>query len=71
MMSGPRDPKNVMRYDHGRENLDLTAVNFIVYEEPGGVNGIHLTRTTAEHARPYGGVVAQFARASVHQRLPP
>ena len=22
MMSGHRDPKTVMRYDHGRENLD-------------------------------------------------
>ena len=34
MMSGHRDPKTVMRYDHGRENLDLNAVNFIVYEKP-------------------------------------
>ena len=25
MMSGHRDPKNVMRYDHGRENLELNA----------------------------------------------
>ena len=28
-----RDPKTVMRYDHGRENLDQNAVNFLVYDE--------------------------------------
>ena len=33
MMSKHRDPKTVMRYDHGRENLDQNAVNFISYEE--------------------------------------
>lgn len=33
MMSGHKDPKTVMRYDHGRENLDLNAVNFLQYEE--------------------------------------
>jgi integrase/recombinase XerD len=33
MMSGHRDPKTVMRYDHGRENLDQNAVNFITYED--------------------------------------
>lgn len=33
MMSGHRDPKTVMRYDHGRENLDLNAVNFLNYDE--------------------------------------
>jgi integrase/recombinase XerD len=32
MMSGHRDPKTVMRYDHGRENLDRNAVNFIDYD---------------------------------------
>nr|MBA2341035.1 tyrosine-type recombinase/integrase [Pyrinomonadaceae bacterium] len=32
MMSGHRDPKTVMRYDHGRENLDQNAVNFISYD---------------------------------------
>ena len=31
MMSGHRDPKTVMRYDHGRENLDHNAVNFLDY----------------------------------------
>ncbi|MFL6275133.1 MAG: tyrosine-type recombinase/integrase [Blastocatellia bacterium] len=31
MMSGHRDPKMVMRYDHHRENLDLNAVNFLDY----------------------------------------
>jgi site-specific recombinase XerD len=35
MMSKHRDPKTVMRYDHGRENLDLNAVNFLRYEEEG------------------------------------
>lgn len=34
MMSGHRDPKTVMRYDHGRENLEQNAVNFIDYSEP-------------------------------------
>ena len=33
MMSGHRDPKTVMRYDHGRENLDQNAVNFLDYAE--------------------------------------
>ena len=33
MMSGHKDPKTVMRYDHGRENLDLNAVNFLKYDE--------------------------------------
>jgi hypothetical protein len=32
MMSGHRDPKTVMRYDHGRENLDLNAVNYLNYD---------------------------------------
>lgn len=32
MMSGHRDPKTVQKYDHGRENLDRNAVNFIDYE---------------------------------------
>ncbi len=33
MMSKHKDPKTVMRYDHGRENLDQNAVNFLRYEE--------------------------------------
>ncbi len=33
MMSKHRDPKTVMRYDHGRENLDHNAVNFLGYDE--------------------------------------
>jgi integrase/recombinase XerD len=33
MMSKHRDPKTVMRYDHGRENLDQNAVNFLEYYE--------------------------------------
>ena len=32
MMSGHRDPKTVMRYDHHRENLDQNAVNHLKYE---------------------------------------
>jgi hypothetical protein len=28
MMSKHKDPKTVMRYDHGRENLEQNAVNF-------------------------------------------
>jgi integrase/recombinase XerD len=31
MMSGHKDPKTVMKYDHGRENLDQNAVNFLKY----------------------------------------
>jgi integrase len=31
MMSGHNDPKTVMRFDHGRENLDQNAVNFLNY----------------------------------------
>lgn len=33
MMSKHKDPKTVMRYDHGRENLEQNAVNFLKYEE--------------------------------------
>jgi integrase/recombinase XerD len=33
MMSGHKDPKTVMRYDHHRENLDRSAVNFLSYVE--------------------------------------
>jgi site-specific recombinase XerD len=33
MMSGHKDPKTVMRYDHARENLDQNAVNFLKYDE--------------------------------------
>jgi len=32
MMLGHKDLKTVMRYDHGRENLDQNAVNFLNYE---------------------------------------
>jgi hypothetical protein len=35
MMSKHKDPKTVMRYDHGRENLYHNAVNFLQYEEEG------------------------------------
>ncbi|MDQ3802434.1 MAG: hypothetical protein M3416_01040 [Acidobacteriota bacterium] len=33
MMSKHEDPKTVMRYDHGRENLEQNAVNFLAYDE--------------------------------------
>ena len=33
MMTGHKDPKTVMRYDHGRENLEQNAVNFLSYDE--------------------------------------
>jgi integrase/recombinase XerD len=33
MMTKHKDPKTVMRYDHGRENLDQNAVNFLQYED--------------------------------------
>jgi integrase/recombinase XerD len=32
MMSGHKDPKTVMRYDHHRENLDQNAVNHLNYD---------------------------------------
>ena len=32
MMTKHKDPKTVMRYDHGRENLDQNAVNFLRYD---------------------------------------
>jgi hypothetical protein len=32
-MSKHRDPKTVMRYDHGWENLEQNAVNFLGYDE--------------------------------------
>jgi integrase len=35
MMSKHRDPKTVMRYDHGRENMEQNAVNFLGYDEEG------------------------------------
>jgi hypothetical protein len=33
MMSGNRDPKTVMKYDLGKQNLDLNVVNFLNYNE--------------------------------------
>jgi len=33
MMSKHREPKTVMRYDYGRENLNQNAVNFLGYDE--------------------------------------
>ncbi len=33
MMSKHRDPKTGIRHDHGRENLDQNAVNFLGYDE--------------------------------------
>jgi integrase/recombinase XerD len=33
MMSKHKDPKTVMRYDHGRENMEQNAVNFLAYED--------------------------------------
>jgi integrase/recombinase XerD len=33
MMSKHKDPKTVMRYDRGRENLERSAVNFLIYDE--------------------------------------
>ena len=32
-MSKHRDPKTVMRYDHGRENWEQNAVNLLGYNE--------------------------------------
>jgi integrase/recombinase XerD len=34
MMSGHKDPKTVMKYDLGKQNLDLNAVNFLDYLLP-------------------------------------
>jgi hypothetical protein len=33
MISKHKDPRTVMRYEHGRENLEQNAVNFLGYEE--------------------------------------
>ncbi len=33
MMSGHKEPKTVMKYDHGRENMELNAANFLQYDE--------------------------------------
>lgn len=33
MMSIHKDPKTVTRYDHGRDNLDQNAVNFLDYDD--------------------------------------
>ncbi|MDQ1558691.1 MAG: integrase/recombinase XerD, partial [Pyrinomonadaceae bacterium] len=33
MMSKHKDPKTVMRYDHGRENMEQNAVNFLDYSD--------------------------------------
>jgi len=32
-MSRHRDPKTVRKYDHHREDLDQSAVNFLSYDE--------------------------------------
>ena len=33
MMSKHKDPKTEMRYDHGRENMEQNAVNFLGYDK--------------------------------------
>ncbi len=33
MVTKHKDPKTVMRYDRGRENLDKNPVNFFTYDE--------------------------------------
>ena len=33
MMTGHKDPKTVMRYDHHRENLEQNAINFLDYND--------------------------------------
>ena len=33
MMSKHKDPKTVMRYARGQENLDQSAVDFLDYDE--------------------------------------
>lgn len=35
MRSKHKDPKTVMRYDHGRENLEQSSANSLRYEEEG------------------------------------
>lgn len=32
-MPNRRDPRAVLRYDHGPENLDLNADNFLGYDD--------------------------------------
>jgi integrase/recombinase XerD len=39
MMTKHKDPKTVMRYDHGRENLDQNAVNFLKYKDEADSSG--------------------------------
>lgn len=38
MMSKHRDPKTVVRYDRGRENLEQNAVNFL--RDTDGLQGM-------------------------------
>jgi integrase len=33
MMTKQKDPKTVMSYNHGRENLDRNAINFLQYKD--------------------------------------
>ena len=42
MMSKHRNPKTIMRYDHGRENMELSAVNFLGYEEEVEFGNLHI-----------------------------
>lgn len=37
MMSGHRDPKTVLRYDHNRKNVELNAINLLLYEDESKV----------------------------------
>lgn len=48
MMSGHRDPKTVMRYDHGRDNLDQNAVNFLSYDDPSETAASAQTTTSSQ-----------------------
>jgi hypothetical protein len=35
-MSGHRDPRTVMRYDHNRFDLEQNAINYLHYTVPEG-----------------------------------
>lgn len=51
MMSGHQDPKTVMRYDHGRENLDQNTVDFSI------------TRTELQESPPHARQLADSRRS--------
>ena len=76
MMSKHRDPKTVMRYDRGRENLEQNAVNLLGYEEEllsmglADSRGLALTARAGVNSRPLPTLVRRLPYLAVYAQTP-